>query len=377
MFTAVEFASRLIEFNSVSHLSNVAVTDQVEEWLRGLGFACERLTYLDAAGVCKTNIIGKLGTGTGGLGYFAHTDVVPADDWAIQEHGPFTPIVKEAKLFGRGSTDMRGSIGCLLAAVSLLSSRTFKQPLYFCCTADEEVGMQGAIQVAAESALFKEMVEHHTPSIIGEPTKLEVVYGHKGGCAFKATSYGIAGHSSTRHGVNANWKMIPFLSEMKALYEELETDPKWRNAEFDPPTMTLNLGINDHMQAINVTPPQSVCTVFFRPVPGVDITPIIERCAAAAKANDVTFELRVRSEPMYVDPNSPFVQQCLEFVSSPQPKTVSYGTDGSKYGALKQMVVLGPGSISQAHTNNEWIELDQLNRGTDLYRRMIEKWCLS
>ncbi len=375
MPTALEYTQSMVSFDSVSSKSNVDVTNQVEEWLKKLGCEIERVDYTDANGVAKSNVIAKLGTGTGGLAYFGHTDVVPADTWIFDEHGPFDPTIKDGKLYGRGSTDMKGSVACFLAAMEAVQGRQFAAPIYFCCTADEEVGMRGAEQVVKRSTLYREMVEGQARAIIGEPTLLDVVHGHKGGCSFIVTSKGRASHSSTKEGTNANWNMIPFLAEMKALNEEMETDPKWRNNEFNPSTMTMNLGINDHTPAINITPPQSVCTVYYRQMPGVDASPIFDRCEAAAKANGLDFEVMFQANPFYIDSKSQFIQECLQFSDKKEPRTVSYGTDGACYHELKQAVVMGPGSIAQAHTHDEWIDLKEFDRGTEAYSKMIDFWC--
>ena len=373
--TALDYARDLIAFDSVSTLSNLAVTDYVQDALRRLGFETERLEYNDPYGVRKASVVGRKGSGVGGMAYFGHTDVVPADNWKFTEHGPFQPTVIDGKLYGRGSCDMKGSVACALAAAEQFSAQDLSQPLYITCTADEEVGYLGAQQVAAESRLFREMVDNNTRGIIGEPTQLEVVYAHKGGVGLIATSRGRAGHSSSRLGINANLAMIPYLAELKAIYDETESDPKWQNPEFDPPTIRLNIGINDHTRAVNITPPQSVCTAYFRPMPGTDADAIINRARAKAEECGIDFHIRLNTGPLYIDPGSPFVQECVEIAGRPKPITVSYGTDGAMLGDLKSLLVCGPGDVAQAHTHDEWIALDQLERGTDLYVRMIRRWC--
>lgn len=374
---ALDLAQELIRFDSVSVKTNVPVTDCVEQTLRQLGAEVERLEYTDERGVRKANVIGKLGTGTGGMAYFGHTDVVPADDWVFTEHGPFEPRVREGRLYGRGSTDMKGSVACMLAAAARFQRQKLARPVYITCTADEEIGMPGAEYVAAHSRLFAEMVQANVRSIIGEPTLLNVVHGHKGGCAYRVTSRGRAAHSSSGTSVNANWAMIPFLNVIREIHLELESDPRWHHPEYQPPTMTLNVGINDHTHAINITAAQSVCTVYFRPMPGMDISPITQRIESTAAELGLTCEVRLRSEPLYVDPASPFVGECLALTGTTQSHTVAYGTDGARFGALPRRLVIGPGSIAQAHTHDEWVALEQLEQGTDLYTRMIERWCIN
>jgi acetylornithine deacetylase len=372
---ALDYAKQLVSFESTSVLSNVAVTDYAEEQLRRLGFITERIEYTDRNKVRKACVAARKGPGKGGMAYFGHTDVVPADPWFFEEHGPFEPTVVGDRLYGRGSCDMKGSIACMLAAAAQFSASDLKKPVYITCTADEEIGYGGAAQIAERSDLYQEMVEGATYGIIGEPTSLQVVHAHKGVCGIVATSRGRAAHSSTSEGVNANLKMIPYLVEMKRIHDEMETDTSWHNQEFDPPVVSWNIGINDFTKATNITPPQSICTVYFRHMPGQDAQVLIDRAQAAATANGLEFEVRCLGAPLYTDPNSEFVQATLKLVDRTESKTVSYGTDGAMFGAMKNLLILGPGSIAQAHTHDEWIALEQLKLGTEMYSRLIREWC--
>ncbi|MBI3864815.1 MAG: M20 family metallopeptidase [Planctomycetia bacterium] len=372
---ALEYASRLVSFDSVSRKSNVSVTDFAEATLRQLGFETERLEYDDSLGVRKACVVGRKGPGTGGVAYFGHTDVVPADPWFSSEYGPFQPTVQGGRLYGRGSCDMKGSIACFWAAASQIPAGRLKRPIYVTCTADEEIGYYGAREVAARSKFFREMVDGNSHGIIGEPTCLEVVYAHKGTYGFSVISHGRAAHSSTNKGLNANLAMIPFLSEMKAIHDELERDPAWQNGEFDPPGVSWNIGINDHTPAINITAPQSICTVYFRPMPGQYGDVLIDRARLVAEKFGLEFRRGHSGKPLYVDPGSEFVQTVLKLAGKTAPRTVAYGTDGAMFGDLRNMLVLGPGDIAQAHTHDEWIDLAELERGTALYARLIEHFC--
>ncbi len=373
---ALQFTKDLVAFESPSSVSNVAVSDYVEDLLLKLGFTTERVEYEDARGVLKCNIIGKKGDGDGGLGFFAHTDVVPVTDWFSEKYGPFDPHVKDERLYGRGSCDMKGSLACMLEAASRFSGKDLKHPVYITATADEEVGYHGARRVVRHSELYQEMADNCINGIVGEPTRLQVVHAHKGSCGFHAISRGVAAHSSTDKGLNANWAMIPFLVEMKAMHEETETDPQWQNEEFDPPTVSMNLGINDHTTAVNITPPQSICTIYMRPMPGQDSSVWLDRARAVAKENGLEFEVRVDGAAFYTSPDCEFVKELCDLADCDRSTTVSYGTDGSVLGEkLDNLVVWGPGDIAQAHTRDEWIALDQLKRGANLFSQAIRKWC--
>ena len=372
---ALEYAKSLVSFESPSYMTNLPVSDFVEQQLASMGFTIERIEFDDAAGVRKANIVAKKGEGLGGVAYFGHTDVVPADDWVSEQHGAFEPTVKDNKLFGRGSCDMKGSIACMLAAAKRISGSELKKPIYVTCTADEEVGYGGARQVCDRSTLYREMLEGESHGIIGEPTMLEVVYAHKGTYGIVAKSHGRAAHSSTRAGLNANLAMIPFLSVMKQIHDETESDTTWHNDKFDPPTLSWNIGVNDNTRAVNITAPQSICTVYFRPMPGQDVEPLLERVEQAAQEHDIEVRINRASGPLYTDPKCQYVAQVLGLVGKGLPRTVSYGTDGGVFSKMNNLVVFGPGDIAQAHTNNEWIAIEQLELGTEMYSRLIRHWC--
>ncbi len=372
---ALAYNQNLVAYESTSHLSNREISDYLEDVLRSFDFVTERITYQDENGGEKVSILGKRGEGLGGMAHFSHSDVVPANDWLFEDHGPFTPTVKDGRLYGRGSCDMKGSVACMLAAIEQTASVKLKHPLYFVCTADEEVGYGGVRTVVERSNLYREMVEGETKGIIGEPTMMQVVYAHKGTIGFRAVSRGKSAHSSTREGLNANLAMIPFLVEMKNIYDETETDPKWQNDEFDPPTVSWNIGINDHTHAVNIKAPQSVCTVYYRPMPGQDPEVLLERARQAAERCGLEFTVPAKNKPLYTDPKSPFIQEMLQVTGQTIPRTVCYGTDGTALTNMKHLVVLGPGDIAQAHTHDEWISLEQLQRGTEVYTKLIEYWC--
>lgn len=371
--SAAQLLKQLIAFPSVSSESNDDVSLYVAGELAQRGFEVERLTYTDKNGVLKVCVSGRRGPTGQGMAWFGHTDVVPVDSWSFAGGGPWDATEQNHRIYGRGACDMKGSLACILDAVGRVQSTS--RPVFVICTADEEIGYQGAAKVAAESEVFQEIVSSDSYGIIGEPTQLEVVYGHKGGRVGQVVSRGVAAHSSTREGINANMAMIPFLADLRALYLEVEAAEEWQDARFDPPVISMNIGVNDHTPAINITPPQSVCTFYFRPMPGQDADGLVDRIRRLAEHHGLEFELQISGEPLFTDPQSDFIRELAE-VTSTVPRTVSYGTDGSLFGDVKNLAVLGPGDIRQAHTDDEWIEMDQLVRGTALYEQLIHHWCV-
>jgi len=174
-------------------------------------------------------------------------------------------------------------------------------------------------------------------------------HAHKGSIKIIATAIGVAGHSGGRIGESANLKMIPFLAEMKKLRDETESEKEWQNKAFDPPTLSWNICIKDDSPAINVTAGKSTCTMYLRPMPDTQIVPLLEKIRNAAKEFDI--------------------------VLGQTSKTVPYGTDGGMFSELEHKIVFGPGNIAQAHAIDEWISLEQLEKGTEMFAKMIRRWC--
>jgi acetylornithine deacetylase len=372
---ALRYAKRLIGFDSTSHLSNRLICKYLEMKLTKHGFVVEKVEYVDSRKVRKTNLVAKKGGGVGGLAYFGHSDVVPAKKWFTKKFGPFEPAIARERLYGRGSCDMKGSIACMLTAAQQFSWDDLVEPLYFVITADEETGFHGAKCVVEESKLYREMVENATKAIIGEPTSLEVVHAHKGSVEIVATARGKAAHSSSRKGVNSNLAMIPFLADMKVIHDEVETNEAWQNGVFDPPTLSWNISVKDDAPALNVTASKTVCQMYLRPMPGIDVSPLLKRVKESAAKNNIELEINEMGNSMFIDPGKDFVQEALELAHRPRSKTVSFGTDGGVFTEIADKIVFGPGSIEQAHTVNEWIALEQLSRGTEMYAKMIRHWC--
>ena len=371
---ALSFASELIKFDTVSSKSNLEASDYIERQLQSLEFDTETVPY-ERDGVIKVNVIARKGHGTGGIAYFGHTDVVPVDDWSIDDHGPFEPTVCGSRLYGRGSTDMKGSIACMLSAVVSLKDQNQQRPMFVCCSADEELDHRGINEVVNRSEIYRELVVAKACGIVGEATGMNVVYAHKGGVQIVVKSQGKAAHSSTHEGVNANWAMIPFLQEMKKIHDETRHDLKSSDNEFDPPSICLNIGINDHTKAVNITAPQSICTLCFRPMPNTNVDSIIHRIQTSAETFGLQFEISGRNPAFWRDPTGPFSTACTRICGGVAPSTVAYGSEAGNLTEVEQLIVLGPGDISQAHKSDEWISLQQLENGTEKYQQILKQFC--
>jgi acetylornithine deacetylase len=371
----LKLTSELVSYRSESLLSNVPVTEHVIGLLNKLGFQIEKLPYVDKHGVDKLSIVARLGKGAGGLTLMSHDDVVPAKAEEGWTSDPYTVRRAGGKLYGRGACDMKGPLAATICAAARFKAKDLTQPLFLVVTSDEEIHARGAWEVVRKSKLFRDASSGY--GLICEPTSLGVVYAHKGSLSIRAIAKGKAAHTSTLKGVNANMAMIPFLVEMKKINDLVLSSKKYRNEEFTPPHSEWSIGINDHNVATNIYPVTSTCTVNYRPMPGHDVDALIERTKKAAKKHGVTIEVTRPGDPVYTDPASDVVKTSLKLTGKRRARTVAYGTDGLAYRTkMKNLVVLGPGDIAQAHTVDEWVEIDQLKKGVELYSDFIDHVCV-
>tara|TARA_B100001250_G_C19805116_1_gene792923 strand:- start:447 stop:1571 length:1125 start_codon:yes stop_codon:yes gene_type:complete len=369
-YDVVQLTRKMVGYPSESQTSNIEVAECIIQWLKQMKFKIERVPYIDKNGINKLSIVAKLGSGIGGLTLMSHNDVVPALPYQ------YKPKIKDGRLYGRGSCDMKGPLAATICAAAQFNAVDLKKPLYIVVTADEEIQAVGAKIVTEKSKLFAEASKGY--GIICEPTGLNVVYAHKGSLSIVVTSKGRAAHTSTLRGTNANIRMIPFLQDMKRIYNQVITGKQYRNDEFNPPFSEWSIGINDHNIATNISPKMSICTINYRPMPGVDTEQLIKKTKAIAKKNGLKCEVNRVGDPVYTQPSSALVKTALQITGKRKARTVPYGTDGMAFvKKMKDLVVIGPGDISQAHTVDEWIDIGQLKKSVDLYARFINHICVN
>ena len=372
--STLEITKELVRFPSVSHVSNEQISQRVTDLLAGLGFEIEWHSYLDEHNQKKVSLVGKRGPGVGGVCYLAHTDVVPADDWSLDWCGPFEPTERDGRLYGRGTCDMKGSLAAAIVAAQNLPASLQTKPIYFVVTSDEEVGMFGAKTVNSQSKFFQEMVESGTVGIVGEPTLLSVVHAHKGGQRLLVRARGRSAHTSTNDGVNANYQLIPALNDLLAIRTVSESDARFQNQMFSPPTLSWNMTITNEPEAVNVTPSLAQVNIFLRLMPDVDHSSLVRSIKDLCEKHRLEFEEKDSVAPWRVEPQADWIQAMLGIVKQDASKSVCFATDAGVLQRLANLLICGPGNIEQAHRSDEWISFEQLDRGTSAYLEAFQFW---
>jgi acetylornithine deacetylase len=366
ILTAVTVLTRdLVMIDSRSFVSNLPVAERVEAAL--VGFEVERLDYVDPAGVAKRVLVAYKGPpgGTGGLAFSGHMDTVPDTGWMANPWG--AEVDADGFMHGLGTTDMKGPVAALITAARALPDSI---PVTLLITTDEETTKQGAKVMAEQSVLVKRI--RPSAILVAEPTSLAPVRGHRSHIAFTCVATGVQAHSSTGKGRNANWDLLPFLMEMKAVFERLRTDTSLQDTAYDPPFSDFNMIIDNHGAAMNVTVPKATARIKFRYSAKVDPTPVLEAVHGAAARFGIDVSEAREGFPPELPVDHPFVQLCQQMTGA-APRTAPYGTDASELQAIAPCIVLGPGDIAEAHTPTEKVRLAELAEAVPLFMRLAEK----
>jgi acetylornithine deacetylase/succinyl-diaminopimelate desuccinylase-like protein len=356
-----ELARDLVAIDSRSYLSNHPIAERIEAALGG--FDIERLDYADAQGVAKRALVAHRGA-PGGLALSGHLDTVPATGWTTD---PWSGRIEADLLHGLGSTDMKGPLAAAIVAARALPA---KVPITLLVTTDEETTKAGAREIAQRSALAKSAQPRAI--LVVEPTRMVPMRGHRVHVHFTAVASGIQAHSSTGRGRNANWELLPFLTEMRALHDRLRTEPALQDADYDPPFSDFNLVIDNHGTAVNVTVAKATATIKFRYSAKIDPTPVVDAVRDAARRAGVALTEAREGRPPELARDHPFVRLCSE-VTGAAPRVAPYGTDASELQALAPCVILGPGDIAQAHCPGESVSITELAAAVPQFMRIAER----
>lgn len=376
-----EILSTLVAFDTTSRNSNLDLIDWVEPYLQSCGFACERI--YDATGL-KANLWASIGpSDVPGFILSGHTDVVPVDgqDWSSD---PFRLRQEGGRLYGRGACDMKGFLAVCLAAAERMRETPLKQPIHLAFSYDEEVGCVGG-RVLAEHLGRKPLRQE--ACFVGEPTSMGVIIGHKGKRSMRVGVRGKTGHSALApQGVNAVEYGARLVAEISRIADRLAAEGA-RDDLYDVPHSTGHVGILRGGTALNIVPDEALILFEFRAIGGVDPDTLVDevvrycrevlepRMKAVDPATGFDFEVFAGFPGLDMPPDAEVVTLAKALAGQNGHAKVAFGTEAGLFHDIAGVptVVIGPGSIEQAHKADEWIELDQLQRCAAFVGRLIER----
>lgn len=359
-----DILARLVGFPTLTGGPNLELIDWVQALLTSAGFAVTRVPSADGA---KAGLLAKYGEGEGGVLFSAHSDVVPVEgqDW----HGdPFTLVEQEDRLVGRGATDMKGFLACVLTRAERVRMEPPARPMMISLSWDEELGCRG----------IPEMIDKVMPVlgrpdlvVVGEPTGLRLCIGHKGKAAYRATCRGEPGHSAMApQFTNALHLASDLVSALRRVQARVAANGA-REAGYEIGHSTLHAGRMWGGVALNMVPETAVVEFEIRTVadeaPETLLAEVMEGLPEGIEVD------RVNAYPgLAADPDNPDIAALAELVDIPTPIKVSYGTEAGFFAALGlPTVVCGPGNMADGHQPNESIAVSQLVECSALIDRLM------
>ncbi|MBY4893089.1 acetylornithine deacetylase [Rhodobacteraceae bacterium N5(2021)] len=373
-----DLLSKLVAFPTVSRDSNLELVDWVADYLASHGIESAR--DMDATGQ-KASLFAHVGPEVdGGIVLSGHTDVVPVDGQAW-DTDPFWVTEKDGKLYGRGTCDMKGFDALAIWGVVEAKRRGVSRPLQLALSRDEEIGCVGAPPMIEAMA----GLPRASFAIIGEPTDMGIINGHKGGTGFDLHFRGYEVHSSLAYkGVSAvmeSARLIQWANEVNEA-SAAAADPA---SPFDPPYSTLHVGVIEGGTAHNITAKDCMFVLSLRALPTESIAEWrdkilaeIARIEAGMKAVRPEAEIRVTPRwdvpGLRAEPDGEAEQMVRKLTGLNSSGVVSFGTEAGQFQAAGySAVVCGPGSIEQAHQANEFITVDQFQQGEAFIEKLLSE----
>ncbi len=376
--TAISNLEKLVGFDTTSRNSNLALIDWVEAYLQPLGAILTRVPNTEGT---KTNLIASFGPTdhVGGVVLSGHTDVVPVDgqDW---HSDPWSLIERDGKLYGRGTCDMKGFSACALALASAMSKAKLKVPIHIALSYDEEIGCLGAHSLV-------EALNNEFPGvaavIIGEPSDMKVVSGQKGLASSTVEITGREAHSSQiQQGVSAIMEAIPLLAALHKMAADARVIAP-TDSPFEPAGTSLTIGLLDGGTAVNILARQCSFTYDIRYEAGDDPRKYDDAIRALVEATDARIKARAPeggailiprslSPAMTPEPNGVAEALARALTGDNTLRAVAYATEGGIFqGTGLSTVICGPGSISQAHQPDEYVEIEQMAQCVTFLEKLV------
>jgi acetylornithine deacetylase len=378
--SAIDNLAKLVSFDTTSCHSNLELIDWVEAYLQPLGAILTRVPNDDGT---KTNLIASFGPvdQVGGIILSGHTDVVPVDgqDWHTD---PWTLTEKNGKLYGRGTCDMKGFSACALALAPAMAKAKLSVPIHIALSYDEEIGCLGAHSLVERlNALYPGAAA----VIIGEPSDMKVVSGQKGLASYTVEIEGREAHSSQiQQGVSAIMEAIPLMAAL----HEMAADARLvapTDSPFEPSGTSITIGLLEGGTAVNILARHCSFTFDIRFEAGDDPRNYADELRALVEATDARIKARAPEGGARLIPRSlspamtPEVNGAAEALARALTgdntlRAVAYATEGGIFqGGGLSTVICGPGSISQAHQPDEWVEIEQIESCVGFLERLVTR----
>jgi len=378
MSNSVALLKTLVGFDTTSRESNLQLIEFVRDYLAGFDVPCELIYNAERS---KANLFATIGpAGQPGIVLSGHTDVVPVDGqpWTV---APFELSEHDGKLFGRGTADMKGYIACVLALVPALVQATLRMPVHIALSYDEEVGCLGVRSLLAE---LEQRPVKPLLCIIGEPTELKPVLGHKGKLAMRCDVHGHPCHSAYAPlGVNAIEYAAELIGELGRIGQQLKA-PEQHDSRFDPPYSTVQTGVISGGKALNIVPADCRFDFEIRALPSQDPSlvaqqlqtyaeqHVLPRMRAVSEHSAIRFSELSAYPGLATDAQSQAAELIAAFCGSRAFGTVAFGTEGGLFDAAGiPTVVCGPGSMDQGHKPDEFVSRAQLDACDAMLQRML------
>ncbi|MXY42080.1 MAG: acetylornithine deacetylase [Rhodospirillaceae bacterium] len=371
----------IVGFDTTSSKSNMPMLDWIRDYLDGLGIESQLAPGADETKANLYATIGGNGAAGGGVALSGHTDVVPVagQDWSTD---PFELTERDGRLYGRGTADMKGFIAIALAMAPALKAADLRTPVHFAFSFDEEVGCKGVPHLIER--LGRDLPKP-TLVLVGEPTSMRVVDGHKGIAAMQTTVTGLEAHSSRPHeAVSAVVCALRVIRKIEDILDGLRRAGRTDDG-FTPPWTTFNIGVIEGGSAVNIVPRHCRFDWEFRPIPGVGTEEVLEplndyvrgellpEMRAVSPGATVETAVMALSPAMQAGAASPAVALARKLTGANHTEKVAYGTEAGLFEEADiPAVVCGPGDIAQAHKPDEFIEIAQLAAGARYVERLVE-----
>ncbi|MFB9983935.1 acetylornithine deacetylase [Mesorhizobium kowhaii] len=365
--TAEEILARLVAFASVVGQPNEAIVEWIANYAEGCG---ARVTILPGPEGDRANLFATIGPAEmPGLILSGHMDVVPAGEpgWTTD---PFALRADGERLYGRGTSDMKGFLACVLAALPALAARPLARPIHLAFSYDEEAGCRGVRHLIEA---LPQLCAKPQGCIVGEPSGMRAIRAHKGKAAARIEIRGRSGHSSRPdQGLNAIHAMAAVLTEAVQSAEALKAGPL--DANFAPPYSSLQIGVIGGGQALNIIPDFCAAEIEARAIAGVSpaalLAPIQTAMAAlTAQGFEVSWDLLSEYPALSLATGAPLASLLRDLTGQEPLAAVSYGTEAGLYQAAGiEAIICGPGDIARAHRPDEYIEIGEMAA----CQRMIE-----